>query len=102
MFKSAADWQKVWPSFEVHSLDHIERALAALSKQLGIETQYQEKVSPSYEAQETGNGPDADEKPVRTKVSNSDKETGEAILYSQHVAQFLDRLLEEAKKNDER
>ncbi|RYZ59385.1 MAG: hypothetical protein EOP07_04195 [Proteobacteria bacterium] len=67
MYKSAAEWKEVWPSFESHSIEHIERALIALSAQLGIE---------------------------------SLEEHGRTV-FSQHVAQFLDRVLEEAKKNDE-
>jgi hypothetical protein len=66
MYKTAADWKEVWPSFETHTFEHIERALVALSAQLGIES----------------------------------KEEDGRTVFSQHVAQFLDRILEEAKKND--
>lgn len=66
MFKSASEWKDVWPSYEAHSLDKIEKALTALSQQLGIDP----------------------------------KEEAGKLLYSQHVAQFLDKVLEESKKND--
>lgn len=66
MFRSAADWKNVWASYEGHSLDKIEKALTALSEQLGIEPKLEEGT----------------------------------FHYSQHVAQFLDKVLEESKKND--
>ncbi|MBC7533779.1 MAG: hypothetical protein H7318_19605 [Oligoflexus sp.] len=66
MFRSAADWQGVWASYEGHSLEKIEKALIALSEQLGIEPEVEDGKS----------------------------------VYSQHVAQFLDKVLEESKKND--
>ncbi len=66
MFKTAVEWQKVWASYEGHSVEKIEKALAALSEQLGIDPK-----------QEEGQ-----------------------VLYSQHVAQFLDKVLEDSKKND--
>jgi len=66
MFRSAAAWQEVWESYEGHSLDKIEKALDALSEQLGIDP----------------------------------KEEDGKRVYSQHVAQFLDKVLEESKKND--
>ncbi|MBC7658248.1 MAG: hypothetical protein H7249_00915 [Chitinophagaceae bacterium] len=66
MHKSAAEWQKVWPSFETQSIGNLERALTVLSGQLGIDT----------------------------KVVDGE------TWFSQYVAQFLDKVLEEAKKND--